>query len=92
MNDAVDYEVGPLTRAKKAERGEIEAIISRSAGNFRRALRTEMALQNLTVAACPYAHDPDASEALIAAHKEANDLLRFRHSSNCVVNRYLSEE
>lgn len=91
MNHAVDYEAGPVTRAEQAERGEINAI-SRSADNFRRAIRAEMALKNLTVAACPYAHDVDASESLIAAHKEANDLLGIRHSSGCAVNRYLSEE
>lgn len=92
MNDAVKDEVGLIMRATKAEHGEIEAI-GRSADNYRRAMRAEMALKNLTIAACPYAHDPDASEALIIAHEEADNLLGIRHSSGCAtINRYLSEE
>lgn len=59
--------------------------------------RTRMLLVNLYTATCPYAHDPDASEALIEVRREIKDGLGLLDcdckavAARVPLSQYLSE-
>lgn len=56
------YELATAYSTQKHGKREAETV----------AEQLQMLLVNLNTAACPYAHDPDASEALLEAHREVN--------------------